>query len=154
MYVNTCSSLKWSTHDLEVKLGRESAPTWWCIGMVTLSSWLHPPPPPATHPPVIHVLTLRFDYILYFYINLLQVHYLGNLMLIHTFLIWIYWSCTLDYMAGYNDGIPSNGHRATRPIQTLQYRESASHIDGLAQDCSNFSALAMELLQSCTKPSI
>ena len=29
-----------------------------------------------------------------------------------------------------------------------------SHIDGLAQDCSNSSALAMELLQSCTKPSI
>ena len=28
-----------------------------------------------------------------------------------------------------------------------------SHIDGLVQDCSNSSALAMELLQSCTKPS-
>ena len=28
------------------------------------------------------------------------------------------------------------------------------HIDGLVQDCSNSSALAMELLQSCTKPSI
>ena len=28
------------------------------------------------------------------------------------------------------------------------------HIDGLVQDCSNPSALAMELLQSCTKPSI
>ena len=28
------------------------------------------------------------------------------------------------------------------------------NIDGLAQDCSNSSALAMELLQSCTKPSI
>ena len=27
-----------------------------------------------------------------------------------------------------------------------------SQIDGLAQDCSNSSALAMELLQSCTKP--
>ena len=27
-------------------------------------------------------------------------------------------------------------------------------IDGLVQDCSNSSALAMELLQSCTKPSI
>ena len=29
---------------------------------------------------------------------------------------------------------------------------SLEHIDGLAQDCSNSSALAMELLQSCTKP--
>ena len=29
-----------------------------------------------------------------------------------------------------------------------------THIDSLVQDRSNFSALAMELLQSCTKPSI
>ena len=29
-----------------------------------------------------------------------------------------------------------------------------SHIDGLVQDCSNSSVQAMELLQSCTKPSI
>ena len=29
-----------------------------------------------------------------------------------------------------------------------------SHVDGLVQDCSNSSALAMELLQSCTKPSM
>ena len=28
------------------------------------------------------------------------------------------------------------------------------YIDGLVQDCSNSSALAMELLQSCTKPLI
>ena len=28
------------------------------------------------------------------------------------------------------------------------------HFDGLVQDCSNSSALAMELLQYCTKPSI
>ena len=29
-----------------------------------------------------------------------------------------------------------------------------NHIDGLVQDCSNSSALAVELLQFCTKPSI
>ena len=29
-----------------------------------------------------------------------------------------------------------------------------NHIDGLVQDCSNSSAYALELLQSCTKPSI
>ena len=28
------------------------------------------------------------------------------------------------------------------------------HVDGLVQDCSNSSALAMELLQSSTKPSM
>ena len=36
----------------------------------------------------------------------------------------------------------------------LLIKESYHHIDGLAQDVSNFSALAMGLLQSCTKPSI
>ena len=30
----------------------------------------------------------------------------------------------------------------------------SSNIDGLVQDCNNSSALAMVLLQSCTKPSI
>ena len=29
-----------------------------------------------------------------------------------------------------------------------------THIDGLAQDCNNSSVLAMELLQSCAKPSL
>ena len=29
-----------------------------------------------------------------------------------------------------------------------------AYIDGLVQDCSNSSALAMELLQACTKPSL
>ena len=33
-------------------------------------------------------------------------------------------------------------------------RPAWPNIDGLVQDCSNSSALAMELLQSCTKPSI
>ena len=28
------------------------------------------------------------------------------------------------------------------------------YVDGLAQDCSDSSAIAMELLQSCTKPSM
>ena len=32
--------------------------------------------------------------------------------------------------------------------------DKVSYIDGLAQDCSNSSALALELLQSCTKQSI
>ena len=31
---------------------------------------------------------------------------------------------------------------------------NAQHIDGLVQDCSNFVANALALLQSCTKPSI
>ena len=54
-------------------------------------------------------------------------------------------------------------------ISRLVYRHSLEHhsirmvwdalfswgyIDGLVQDCTNSSALAMELLQSCTQPSI
>ena len=33
-------------------------------------------------------------------------------------------------------------------------QEREEHIDSLVQDCSNPSTLAMELLHSCTKPSI
>ena len=36
----------------------------------------------------------------------------------------------------------------------IQLLHCHCHIDGLVQDCSNSSALAVELLQSCTKPSI
>ena len=42
----------------------------------------------------------------------------------------------------------------TQRNKMIQYFPAAFHIDGLVQDCSNSSALAMELLQSCTKPSI
>ena len=41
-------------------------------------------------------------------------------------------------------------HWKTNPTPLLLLRD---HIDGLMQDCSNSSALAMGLLQSCTKPS-
>ena len=34
------------------------------------------------------------------------------------------------------------------------FLECGLHIDGLVQDCNNSSALAMELVQFCTKPSI
>ena len=51
----------------------------------------------------------------------------------------------------------------TTTVQELQYdlcvyvkiKSLVGHnIDGLAQDCSNSNALAMESLQSCAKPSI
>ena len=44
-------------------------------------------------------------------------------------------------------------HFAPWYIEILQYFCKA-HIDSLVQDCSISSALAMEILQSCTKPSI
>ena len=42
----------------------------------------------------------------------------------------------------------------TSTMHNLTKREHIDHVDGLVQYCSNSSALAMELLQSCTKPSI
>ena len=40
------------------------------------------------------------------------------------------------------------------PYTMTQVLDTCCHFHGLVQDCSNSSALAMELLQSCTKPSI
>ena len=42
----------------------------------------------------------------------------------------------------------------SRCIQYILATGDKSHIDDLVQDCSNSSGLAMELLESCTKPSI
>ena len=39
-------------------------------------------------------------------------------------------------------------------IYKARHRQFIFYINGLVQDCSNASALAIELLQSCTKPSI
>ena len=46
--------------------------------------------------------------------------------------------------------------QSVAPWSDYDYTNSGIHewqIDGLVQDCSNSSALAMEWLQSCTKPS-
>ena len=44
-------------------------------------------------------------------------------------------------------------HRYSRGLGLTQWSQGL-HIDGLVQDCSNSSALTMELLQPCSKPSI
>ena len=50
------------------------------------------------------------------------------------------------------------GYKAYRHVYGFLVKETwwpcLQNIDGLVQDCSNSDALAMELLQSCTKPSI
>ena len=49
----------------------------------------------------------------------------------------------------------NEGHTdAVRSIIHVAERNQVSRIDGLVQDCSNSIANALELLQSCTKPSI
>ena len=42
----------------------------------------------------------------------------------------------------------------TDPMHITNWNKINYHIDGLVQDCSISSAFAMEILQSCTKPSI
>ena len=44
--------------------------------------------------------------------------------------------------------------RELEMIDNKTINVSVSHIDGLVQDCSISTALAMEIMQSCTKPSI
>ena len=39
-------------------------------------------------------------------------------------------------------------------VLTIDTERTKGYIGGLVQDCSNSSALAMELLQSCTNPPI
>ena len=61
-------------------------------------------------------------------------------------------------------GIKSSNHDTTAIMAHCQSAWQAAvnqsmmllslHVDGLVQDCSNSSALAMELLQSCSKPSM
>ena len=58
-------------------------------------------------------------------------------------------------------GLVKLHHRDIRHIVKMYFKHKVSiptayihHIDGWAQDCSNSSALAMELLQSCAKPSM
>ena len=51
--------------------------------------------------------------------------------------------------------LASLGHyEIKQPFSLKALFNFQSNIDGLVQDSSNSSALAMELLQSCTKPSI
>ena len=39
-------------------------------------------------------------------------------------------------------------------FERITEKQNFSDINGLMQDCSNYSAFAMELLQTCTKPSM
>ena len=66
----------------------------------------------------------------------------------HVYRMWRmkYLACfdlTLESKIGHPDRCPSNGRL-----------DGMHHFDGLVKGCSNSSALAIELLQSCTKPSV
>ena len=47
-----------------------------------------------------------------------------------------------------------NSIKASYAAANILEGKHENHIDGLVQDCSNSSASALDLLQSCTKPSI
>ena len=51
-------------------------------------------------------------------------------------------------------GVWINGRHVSDDISICFYLNEKFYIDGLAQDCCNSIANALELLQSCTKPSI
>ena len=55
--------------------------------------------------------------------------------------------------AEYSGDVKSQGI-CRHGIDQVVKEYSERHIEGLAQDCSISSALAMDLQQSCTKPSI
>ena len=46
-----------------------------------------------------------------------------------------------------------NFHNETKNIETTNQINIEEHFEGLVQDCSISSALALEILQSCTEPS-
>ena len=50
--------------------------------------------------------------------------------------------------------LPAIVHRKTTTLCYVYLNKQVYYIDGLVQDCSNSIANALELLQSCTKPSI
>ena len=55
------------------------------------------------------------------------------------------------------DNLASSGKariRTQAQQNCVHIMQDILHIDGLVQDCSNSSAIAMELLQSCSKPLI
>ena len=66
--------------------------------------------------------------------------------------IWINLFC-ISISRGWEKRFPQRHKSYPDNVCKLQKLHGA-YIDGLVQDCSNSSALAMELLQSCTKPSI
>ena len=81
----------------------------------------------------------------------------------------------VDVMRGYQVGSANNGHQSDMPCQLelamvpkpgsdheinpiilhdFCICQILVHVNGLAQDCGNSSALTLELVQSCTKPSM
>ena len=56
--------------------------------------------------------------------------------------------------ADYNDTIVNNTESISKQLFITPLTSPAQHIDGSVQDCSNSIANALELLQSCGKPSI
>ena len=75
-------------------------------------------------------------------------------IIIHTFTIWTTHQCIiiLSYITYLNPLMYSISHEICTWFCCALF--CCGYIDGLMQDCSNSIALAMELLQSCAKPSI
>ena len=64
-----------------------------------------------------------------------------------------YWVHSMLGMLHIKPPFSQLGNNIITPVNSLNIL-TKHHIDGLAEDCSNSIANALELLQSCTKPSI
>ena len=62
------------------------------------------------------------------------------------------WTSEFSYQISTATEKEETGQFVVFEVQHWVMIEHSQHIEGLVQDCSNSSALAMELLQSCTKP--
>ena len=72
-------------------------------------------------------------------------------------LSWIWWlHCFFPLFCECRDWkrLKKKAMKASHSNLTTPCNSTHAHIDGLVQDCSSSSAVAMELLQSCIKPSI
>ena len=83
----------------------------------------------------------------------LRFYIIYGLCILSMLIIWLHWKC-LYYLTIFGAVSISWCHLSSIGISIMKIAPSHDHLDGSVQDCGNSSALAMELLQSCTKPCI
>ena len=125
--------------------------------------------PTPTHPRIyLHLQVLAYFIVpwrmrLWFYICNSQIHYryYSHEHFQCYYLRRMAWD-PIDYKSTLFLKVMARCHQASSHYELSQgqykftnwdsFKKMFKHINGLVQDCSNSSALAMELLQSCTKP--
>ena len=85
----------------------------------------------------------------------MQLFALGGIQMMTTFTSLMYKCCGAQWMQPWSDGAVPKALRllCSDNIYSHRWYVPEWQVDGLVQGCSIFSALAMEILQSCAKPS-